>query len=217
MAQMPAETAETAEIAETAETAETAAGGSLRGMRARALGWTWQDFGMTNALTATLRTNRGTVVVRLFPDHAPKTVRNFVELAEGGREWTDPRTRKTGPAKLYDRTVFHRVIPNFMIQGGDPLGTGTGGPGYKFADEFSPKLRHSKAGLLSMANAGPGTNGSQFFITLAPTPWLDNKHSIFGEIVEGMDVIKKIGATPTNKPADRPLKPITIQSVKITR
>src|SRR5689334_19695050 len=105
---------------------------------ARALRWPWQDFGMTNVTTATLRTNRGTVVVRLFPDHAPKTVRNFVELAEGGREWTDPRTRATGAAKLYDGTIFHRVIPDFMIQGGDPLGTGTGGPGYKFADEIHP-------------------------------------------------------------------------------
>ena len=111
---------------------------------------------MTNALTATLRTNRGTVVVRLFPDHAPKTVRNFVELAEGGREWTDPTTRRTGAAKLYDGTIFHRVIPRFMIQGGDPLGTGTGGPGYKFGDEIHPDLRFDRPYLLAMANAGPG-------------------------------------------------------------
>jgi len=123
---------------------------------------------MTNVLTATLRTNRGTVVVRLFPDHAPKTVRNFVELAEGGKEWTDPRSRKTGSAKLYDGTIFHRVISDFMIQGGDPLGTGTGGPGYKFADEIHPDLVFDRPYLLAMANAGPGTNGSQFFITPCP-------------------------------------------------
>ena len=117
----------------------------------------------------------------LFPDHAPKTVRNFVELAEGTREWTDPRTRKPG-GKLYDGTIFHRVIPNFMIQGGDPLGHGTGGPGYKFADEFHPELHFDRPYLLAMANAGPGTNGSQFFITVVATPWLNRKHTIFGEV-----------------------------------
>src|SRR5216683_8153552 len=138
---------------------------------------------MTETLTATLRTIQGQVVIRLFPDHAPKTVRNFVELAEGGRQWTDPRTGRTTTDKLYGGTVFHRVIPNFMIQGGCPEGSGRGGPGYKFADEIHPSLRHSKKGLLSMANSGPNTNGSQFFVTVAPTPHLDNKHSIFGEVV----------------------------------
>src|SRR5215510_2792757 len=153
---------------------------------------------MTNTLTATLRTNQGDIVLRLFPDHAPKTVRNFVELSQGTREWTDPRTRQPSKERLYDGTIFHRVIDGFMIQGGDPLGTGTGGPGYKFADEFNPKLRHAKAGVLSMANAGPNTNGSQFFITLVPTPWLDNKHSVFGEVTSGLDVVQKIGNTATS-------------------
>ncbi len=171
---------------------------------------------MTNALTATLRTNRGTVVVRLFPDHAPKTVRNFVELAEGGREWTDPRTRKTGSTKLYDGTIFHRVIPDFMIQGGDPLGTGTGGPGYKFADEIHPDLVFDRPYLLAMANAGPGTNGSQFFITIAPTPWLTGKHTIFGEVVSGSEVVDGISKVQTGR-NDRPADDVVLESVLIER
>ena len=142
---------------------------------------------------------------------------NFTGLAEGSKEWTDPRSGRKVTQPYFDGTVFHRVIDGFMIQGGDPLGQGTGGPGFTFADEFHPKLRHSKAGMLSMANRGPNTNGGQFFITLAATPWLDDKHSVFGEVVEGMDVVKKIGSTATSKPGDRPLKPITVESVTIEK
>jgi peptidyl-prolyl cis-trans isomerase A (cyclophilin A) len=187
-----------------------------RTVRARALPPAWQDFDMTNALTATLRTNRGTVVVRLFPDHAPKTVRNFVDLAEGGKEWTDPSTRKTGTSKLYDGTIFHRVIPDFMIQGGDPLGTGTGGPGYKFADEFHPDLAFDRPYLLAMANAGPGTNGSQFFITTGATPWLTGKHTIFGEVVAGSEIVDAISKVPTGR-NDRPVEDVVLESVVIER
>jgi peptidyl-prolyl cis-trans isomerase A (cyclophilin A) len=168
-------------------------------------------------LSAHFTTSEGNFTVRLFDQEVPNTVANFVGLAEGSKEWTDPKSGQKVKRPYYDGLIFHRVIADFMIQGGDPLGTGTGGPGYKFADEFSPKLRHSKAGLLSMANAGPNTNGGQFFITLAATPWLDNKHSIFGEVVSGMDVVQKIGSTTTSKPGDRPLKPITVQSVKIEK
>ena len=162
-------------------------------------------------------TSEGIFTVRLFDSETPNTVANFVGLAEGTREWTDPRTRRTEKKPLYNGTVFHRVIDRFMIQGGDPLGNGTGGPGYQFADEFHPKLRHDKPGILSMANAGANTNGSQFFITLVATPWLDNKHSIFGKVVDGMDVVQKIGSVPTSKPGDRPIKPITIQTITIER
>jgi len=160
-------------------------------------------------------TSEGKFTIQLYDQDAPKTVENFVGLATGAKEWTDPRTGRKSTAPYYNGTVFHRVIDGFMIQGGDPLGQGTGGPGYKFADEFHPKRRHDKAGVLSMANSGPNTNGGQFFVTLAPTPWLDNKHSVFGEVSEGMDVVKKIGSTPTSKPGDRPVKPITIESVTI--
>jgi peptidyl-prolyl cis-trans isomerase A (cyclophilin A) len=171
---------------------------------------------MSNDMTATLRTNRGTVVLRLFPDQAPKTVQNFVDLAEGSRDWTDPRTRKSSRAKLYDGTVFHRVIPRFMIQGGDPLGTGTGGPGYKFADEFHPDLSFNRPFLLAMANAGPGTNGSQFFITTVPTPHLNGKHTIFGEVIEGSDVVEDISNVKTSR-NDRPVEDVVIESVEISR
>jgi peptidyl-prolyl cis-trans isomerase A (cyclophilin A) len=162
-------------------------------------------------------TTEGKFTARLFDAETPNTVANFTGLADGSKDWTDPRTGRKVKQPYFNGTTFHRVIDGFMIQGGDPLGQGTGGPGYTFGDEFHPKLRHSKPGILSMANRGPNTNGGQFFITLAATPWLDNKHSVFGEIVDGMDVVQKIGSTPTSKPGDRPLKPITIESVTIER
>ncbi len=171
---------------------------------------------MTTTLTATLRTTKGAIVVRLFPDHAPKTVRNFVELAEGTKEWKDPQTRRTTTSKLYDGTIFHRVIPNFMIQGGDPLGTGTGGPGYQFADECHPDLAFDRPYLLAMANAGPGTNGSQFFITTTPTAWLTGKHTIFGEVISGQEVVDAIGGVRTDR-RDRPEQDVVLESVEITR
>ena len=172
---------------------------------------------MAEQLYATLKTNHGDIVIRLLPNHAPKTVANFVGLADGTREWTDPRTGKTSYDKLYDGTVFHRVISGFMIQGGDPLGNGTGGPGYEFADEFHPDLAFDKPYLLAMANAGPGTNGSQFFITVGKTPHLNRKHTIFGEVVdpESQKVVDAIGATATDR-SDRPLEPVVIESITIS-
>ena len=161
-------------------------------------------------------TSEGRFTVRLFADEAPRTVENFVGLAEGTREWTDPASGKKQKTPLYNGVVFHRVIDGFMIQGGDPLGQGTGGPGYKFADEFHASLRHSKPGILSMANSGPNTNGSQFFITLGPTPHLDNRHSVFGEVVEGLDVVQRIGGVPTGR-QDRPVTPVVMNKVTIER
>ena len=168
-------------------------------------------------LYAHFTTSEGNFTVRLFDAETPNTVANFTGLADGSKEWTDPRSGQRVKQPYFNGTVFHRVIADFMIQGGDPLGQGTGGPGYNFADEFHPTLRHSKAGILSMANRGPNTNGGQFFITLAATPWLDDKHSVFGEVVEGMDVVTKIGNTTTTKPGDRPVKPITVESVTIQK
>lgn len=165
---------------------------------------------------ARFATTEGNFTIRLFDEEAPRTVENFVGLAEGTKQWSDPRTNQKVQRPYYDGTIFHRVIDGFMIQGGDPLGQGIGGPGYNFADEFDPKLRHNKAGILSMANRGPNTNGGQFFITLAPTPHLDDRHSVFGEVVEGSDVVSKIGRTPTGD-RDRPLKDIVIQKVTIER
>ena len=168
------------------------------------------------ATYARFDTSEGAFKIRLFDTEAPKTVENFVGLAEGTKEWQDPATGQKRSEPFYDGIIFHRVIEGFMIQGGDRLGQGTGGPGYRFADEFHPNLRHSKAGILSMANAGPNTNGSQFFITLGPTPHLDNRHSVFGEVVEGMDVVRKIGGVPTGR-QDRPINPVVINKVTIER
>ena len=167
-------------------------------------------------LYATLKTSMGIIVVRLFDEKAPKTVENFTGLATGTKEWTDPKTGQKVKRSLYNGTIFHRVIPNFMIQGGDPLGRGTGGPGYKFADEFSPDLKHNKPGIFSMANAGPNTNGSQFFITTVPTPHLDGRHSVFGEVVKGQEVVVAIGNTPRGA-NDRPLKDVVLEEVVISR
>ncbi len=173
---------------------------------------------MAEELFATLKTNSGPIEVKLFPNHAPKTVANFTELAEGKREWVDPRTGEKTSAPLYDGTTFHRVISGFMIQGGDPLGTGTGGPGYRFADEFHPELVFDRPYLLAMANAGPGTNGSQFFITVGPTPHLNRKHTIFGEVADaaGREVVDRIANAPTGR-MDRPVEDIVIEGIEIER
>ena len=173
---------------------------------------------MAEQLFAKLATNRGEIEIELFPNHAPVTVRNFVELAEGSKEYTDPKTGKQTTGKFYDGLIFHRVIPGFMIQGGDPLGSGTGGPGYNFKDEFHPELRFDRPYLLAMANAGPGTNGSQFFITVGKTPHLNNKHTIFGEVTsaEGREVVDAIAGTATDR-RDLPTEPVVIESVTIER
>ena len=166
--------------------------------------------------TATFHTSQGSFTARLLPEHAPKTVANFTELATGKREWKDPRDRQTKSEPLYDGTVFHRVIQDFMIQGGDPEGTGRGGPGYTFEDECppgSPGL--DRPGLLAMANAGPNTNGSQFFVTVAATPWLTGKHTVFGEVTEGMDVVESISKLKTG-PGDRPAEDVVIERIEIT-
>jgi len=168
-------------------------------------------------LYATFETSEGNILCRLFDKDAPKTVANFVELAEGKREWTHPSTRKKSKDRLYDGTIFHRVIPDFMIQGGDPQGTGMGGPGYQFEDETkgSPH-KLDKAGKLAMANAGPNTNGSQFFITVAPTTWLTGKHTIFGEVVEGQDIVKKISEVPRGR-NDKPNKDVVVKKVTVEK
>jgi peptidyl-prolyl cis-trans isomerase A (cyclophilin A) len=167
-------------------------------------------------LFATLRTNVGEIEVRLFPNHAPKTVRNFVELAEGAREWTDPGSGQRTSRPLYPGTIFYRVIPNFMVQGGDPLGSGRGGPGYRFSDEIHPELAFTRPYLLAMANAGPNTNGSQFFITVTPTKWLTGKHTIFGEVIRGTEVVDAISNVPRNA-QDRPLTDVVLDEVTVER
>ena len=171
---------------------------------------------MASELYATLTTSLGPVRVKLFPDHAPKTVQNFVGLSDGSADWTDPKTGKKGEGSLYAGTVFHRVITGFMIQGGDPLGTGTGGPGYRFKDEFHPELSFTKPYLLAMANAGPGTNGSQFFITVAATTHLTGRHTIFGEVADqsSRDVVDAIATTQTGA-MDRPRTDVVIEQVAI--
>jgi peptidyl-prolyl cis-trans isomerase A (cyclophilin A) len=163
---------------------------------------------------ATLETSMGPIRVRLFPDTAPKTVENFIGLATGTKPWRNPATGAQEQGSLYEGTVFHRVIPNFMIQGGDPLGNGRGGPGYQFEDEVDGPHRFDRPGYLAMANAGPGTNGSQFFITQVPTPWLDGKHTIFGEVVEGMDVVEAMAKVDTD-PSDRPVEELRLERVTI--
>jgi peptidyl-prolyl cis-trans isomerase A (cyclophilin A) len=172
---------------------------------------------LTPGTYAVFNTTEGKITVRLFPEAAPVTVANFIELAEGTREWTHPVSGKKSKDKLYDGTIFHRVIKDFMIQGGDPAGSGMGGPGYRFQDETkgSPH-RFDKPGKLAMANAGPGTNGSQFFITTVATEWLTGKHTIFGEVVEGQDIAVKITNVPKTA-QDKPLKPVVLESVVIER
>ena len=166
-------------------------------------------------LYATLKTTEGDITIQLYSKEAPKTVANFVGLASGEKEWTDPKTHEKTRRALYDGTIFHRVIPNFMIQGGDPLGNGTGDPGYRFEDEFKSALTFDKLGLLAMANSGPSTNGSQFFITVAKTPWLNNKHTIFGEVISGYDVVEKISKVATGA-ANRPNKEVVLTKVIVT-
>ena len=165
---------------------------------------------------AHFETSLGNFTAELFEDKTPNTVGNFAGLADGTKEWKHPETGQKHKKPYYDGLIFHRVIEGFMLQGGDPLGKGYGGPGYQFADEFHPDLRHDRAGILSMANAGPNTNGSQFFVTLAPTPHLDRKHSVFGQVTSGIEVVEKIGQVPTDA-QDRPKTPVVMKKVTIER
>jgi Peptidyl-prolyl cis-trans isomerase (rotamase) - cyclophilin family len=169
---------------------------------------------MTTGLTAHMQTSAGMIQIELYDERAPQTVENFRTLAMGERSWTDPDTGEERTDPLYAGTVFHRVIADFMIQGGDPAGDGSGGPGFTFEDEFHPELRHDAAGVLSMANRGPDTNGSQFFITLAPQPHLDDRHAVFGRVVDGMEVVEAIGATETDA-QDRPVEAVSIEAITV--
>ncbi len=168
------------------------------------------------AVFAHFETTLGTFTAELYERQAPKTVANFTGLAEGSKEWKHPKTGQRHTTPYYDGIVFHRIISGFVIQGGDPLGQGFGGPGYQFEDEFHPDLRHDRVGILSMANAGPNTNGSQFFITLGPTPHLDRRHSVFGAVVKGLEVVEKIGRVQTDR-NDRPVTPVVMTKVRIER
>jgi peptidyl-prolyl cis-trans isomerase A (cyclophilin A) len=165
--------------------------------------------------SATINTNQGPITLELFPKSAPLTVENFVGLATGQKEWTDPKTGQKGSGPLYKNTIFHRIIKDFMIQGGDPLGNGTGGPGYSFKDEFDKSLTFDQKGILAMANSGPNTNGSQFFITLVPTPWLNGKHTIFGRVTEGIEIVEKIGLLETGL-QDKPVVDVIIESIDVS-
>ncbi|MFN8670630.1 MAG: peptidylprolyl isomerase [Candidatus Sericytochromatia bacterium] len=169
---------------------------------------------LEKGLYARMKTSMGEILCKLYDDKSPKMVENFVGLATGKKEYFSMKTREKTTGKFYDGLVFHRVIPDFMIQFGCPVGNGTGGPGYQIEDEFHPDLKHNRGGLLSMANAGPNTNGSQFFITHVATPWLDNRHSIFGEVVEGMQVVIDIGNVERDR-RDKPVEPVVMESVEI--
>ena len=177
---------------------------------------TEEKLGLGTGLYAIIETTVGELVCRLEEERTPETVKNFVGLATGEKEYTDPKTNKKSHEPFYNGTIFHRIIKNFMIQGGDRLGEGTGGPGYRFKDEFHPTLKHTGPGILSMANAGPNTNGSQFFITLVPTPWLDGAHTVFGTVVRGQEVVTALGNTPTGS-GDRPRQEVGIKTVRIVR
>ena len=167
-------------------------------------------------LYAIIDTTIGIIRIELFEKEAPKTVENFVDLSKGEKEWKDPKSGEMVKKRFYDGLIFHRVIPKFMIQGGDPLGNGRGGPGYKFEDEFSTSLSFDKSGILAMANSGPNTNGSQFFITTVPTPWLDNRHTIFGQVIDGLDVVEQISNVPRGS-NDKPVEPVVINKVTIEK
>jgi peptidyl-prolyl cis-trans isomerase A (cyclophilin A) len=177
-------------------------------------GITEEKLGFGKGMFAIIETTKGNMVCRLEEEKTPETVKNFVGLATGEKEYTDPKNGKKSNEPFYNGTIFHRVIKDFMVQAGDRLGQGTGGPGYRFKDEFDASLKHDAPGVLSMANAGPNTNGSQFFITLVPTPWLNGKHSVFGRVVKGLEVLNAIGTVPTG-PMDRPREEVRIENLRI--